>query len=289
VRRGPRDLRFPVAGDEGYGRPRPPRAQYGLVVGIDRYPALRDLTGACSDARAFHEWLVDAAGGGVPRTHTRLRLGEDLAVDRRHASPKKSDIDDDIDELVELARAAPTQPARLWLYFAGHGIAAGAGTASWLMADAKIRLFTNVSVGMYQRWLDRCRDFEEVVILSDCCRSLADDVDEAPQPHSRCRTPAHDLQLVFVAHATGLGHSAFEAPAADDLVRGHFTAALLEGLRGAAADPATGEVDAVRLAEHIRTGVERFSDGRQRAEVRFDDRLVLVAARRRDASGAAGR
>jgi len=286
VRRGPRDVGNPIADAEADGRQRPPMAQYAIVVGIDRYPALRDLHGACSDAAAFHEWLIDADGGGVPPAHTRLRLGKDLAVDRRHATPKKSDIDDDLDDLVELVRAGPTVPARLWLYFAGHGIAAGAGTASWLMADAKVRLFTNISVGIYQQWLDRCRDFEEVVILSDCCRSLVDDVDEAPQPHSRCREPAHDLQLVFVAHAAGLGHYAFEAPAADDLVRGHFTAALLEGLRGAAADPGTGEIHAVRLAEHIRARVDQISGGHQRAEVRFDDRLVLVASGRRAGIGA---
>lgn len=280
MRRG-RDLGATTSADDATFGPRPPVAQYGLVVGIDRYPALRDLQGACRDAQAFHDWLIDPGGGGLPRAHTRLRLGDDRAADRRHATPKKSDIDDDLDDFVELVRASPSVPARLWLYFAGHGIAAGAGTASWLMADAKERLFTNISVGIYQQWLDRCRDFEEVVILSDCCRSLVDDIDEAPQPHSRCRAPAHDFQLVFVAQATGFGQRAFEGRATDDLIRGHFTAALLEGLHGAAADPTTGEIHAVRLAEHIRTRVEQISGGRQRAEVRFDDRLVLGAARRR--------
>ncbi len=122
MRRAPRDVGNPIAGAEADGRQRPPMAQYAIVVGIDRYPALRDLHGASSDAAAFHEWLIDADGGGVPPAHTRLRLGKDLAVDRRRATPKKSDIDDDLDDLVELVRAGPKLPARLWLYFAGHGI-----------------------------------------------------------------------------------------------------------------------------------------------------------------------
>lgn len=44
---------------------------YGLVVGIRHYPAMSNLRGPVRDAHAFHKWLVDPLGGGVPRRNTR--------------------------------------------------------------------------------------------------------------------------------------------------------------------------------------------------------------------------
>ena len=251
---------------------------YAIVVGIDRYPALTDLHAACRDAAAFHQWLIDPDGGAVPVEQVRLRLGRE-AADVRSAAPTKWEIDADLDDLVTSvrARAASAASTRLYLYFAGHGIAAGAGSAAWLMADAKQNMFTNLALAPYQTWLDRCRDFDEVVIVSDCCRSIMTKVPEAPQPHTLCVEPARREQRVFLAHAADLGHLAFEAPAPGDESRGHLTRAILEGLAGAATEPASGEVRATGLAAHVRERVRELSKGDQRAQLTFDDRIVFVA------------
>jgi len=246
---------------------------YAIVVGIDRYPALRDLRGACRDAEAVYDWLIDPLGGRCRVDDVRVHLGRE-AADARSARPKKWEIDADIDDLVATVRDGdPRQRTRLTLYFAGHGIAAGVGTGAWLMADAKRNLFTNLAVAPYQQWLERCRDFDEVVICSDCCRTFMVDVQETPQPHSICTEPSVRDQQIFIAHATEIGDAAYEERL-DDEARGHFTVALLDGLRGGAAEG--GEVRAPALAAHLRKRVTEMSRGRQHAQIRMDDRMVLA-------------
>jgi hypothetical protein len=214
--------------------------RYAIVVGIDRYPGFRDLGGPCNDAEAFAAWLRDPAGGDVPAANIRLLVGRD-ATDVQSARPVKRDIDIALHELVTLVRAARA-PCRLYLYFAGHGVAAGLGTAALLMADAERGLCWNLSLAPYRAWLERCRDFSEVILFCDCCRTLMPDVPEGTPPHETCPEPYPFPQQAFVALAADLGEPAYET---ND--RGHFTAALLDGLRGAASD-ATGSVRADMLA-----------------------------------------
>ena len=256
-----------------------PADQYAIVIGIDRYPALTDLRGACNDAQAFRQWLVDPDGAAVPEAQVRTHLGRE-AVDARSAAPKKWEIDADLDEVVSAVRNRTTSAggaaaSRLYLYFAGHGIAAGFGSAAWLMADAKQNMFTNLALAPYQAWLDRCRDFGEVVIVSDCCRSIMTKVPEAPQPHTPCTEPAPREQRVFVVHAADFGERAFEVGGGED-ARGHLTRALIEGLTGAATEPGTSEVRATGLAAHLRVRVRELSHGRQRVQIALDDRIVFV-------------
>lgn len=253
-----------------------PVHHFAIVIGIDRYPGLTDLSGACNDASSFHEWLVDTSGGGLPPSNARLHLGRE-AVDARSATPKKWEIDADLDELIESVRRAAPLPtrSRLYLYFAGHGIVAGTGTGAWLMADAKRNLFNNLALTPYREWLHRCRDFDEVVMLSDCCRSLMAEVQETPQPHT-CDAPGPREQRVFVAHAADIGERAYEvSTSGSEVVRGHFTRALLEGLGGEAADE-TGNVRGARLAVHLRSRVHELSEGAQNVEVLPDDRMVVA-------------
>jgi hypothetical protein len=44
---------------------------YAVVVGINRYPGLSDLTGARADAEAFAQWLEDGDGGALPAANIR--------------------------------------------------------------------------------------------------------------------------------------------------------------------------------------------------------------------------
>ncbi|MGI9030332.1 MAG: caspase family protein [Ilumatobacteraceae bacterium] len=261
-----------------------PAHHFAIVIGIDRYPGLTDLSGACNDATSFHDWLVDPHGGGLPSRNTRLHLGRD-AADARSATPKKWEIDADPDELIDAVRASGPLPTRtrLYLFFAGHGIVASTGTGAWLMADAKLNLFNNLALTPYRAWLERCRDFDEVVMLSDCCRSIKAEVQDTPQPHT-CDEPESREQRVFLAHAANIGGRAFEDSTADDLVvQGHFTRALLEGLRGQAAD-ATGAVLGGSLADHLRQRLTELSADTQLADVDAEDRMVMaVNARSRRA------
>ena len=253
-------------GPEVDGNPAPPAERadratsFAVVVGIDRYPGFGDLAGACNDARAFHEWVVDPAGGGVPPSNARLRVSG-KARSLRGAKPLKREVDRDLDEFVSAARATRA-PSRLYLFFAGHGMAPLQSTAAGVMANAVPARCWNLSFTTYLTWFERCRDFSEVVLLSDCCRTPADGPAGAPQ-HEVCAAGPHQRQATLVAHATDMGQRAFEDHTREGFVRGFFTAALLEGLRGAAADPASGEVHATSLAAFLDVEVRRRSGERQ--------------------------
>jgi hypothetical protein len=244
-----------------------PAHTFAVVVGIDRYPGLGDLFGACNDARDFHEWAVDPAGGGVPKDNARLLLSRQ-ARSLRGARPLKYEIDRDLNRFVAIARQA-TVPTRLYLFFAGHGIAPAGSTAAGVMANAVptgSRCW-NLSFTAYQTWLERCRDFSEVVMFSDCCRTRFDGPAGAPQ-HDVC-APArrYPHQSLLVAHATDMDGRAFETPAGG-FARGFFTSALIDGLEGAPADPLTGDVHASNLAAFLDREVRRRSDGRQFPDIR---------------------
>lgn len=233
--------------------------RFAIVVGIDAYPGYRDLSGACNDAEAFAEWVTDGAGGAVPQENVRVHLGR-RATDVWSARPIKRDIDFSLHQFLQAVRHGAI-PARLYLYFAGHGVAAALGTATVLMADAAPGMSWNLSLDLYRSWLLRCRDFTEVALFSDCCRTITLEIPEGPPPFDTCAEPYPYPQRAFVALAADLGRPAFETRDA----RGQFTSLLLEGLRGGAADPLTGEVRADGLAGFLDALAER-SDPPQRAE-----------------------
>ena len=150
-------------------------------------------------------------------------------------------------------------------------MAAGLGTAALLMADAEPGLCWNLSLAPYRSWLERCRDFSEVILFCDCCRTLTPDVPEGTPPHETCPEPYAFPQQAFVALAADLGEPAYET---ND--RGHFTAALLEGLRGAASD-VTGSVRADVLAAFLDAALAE-ADPPQRADTTVIGTPLTLAA-----------
>jgi uncharacterized caspase-like protein len=256
-----RDLRPEVVGTwPAIGQPADRFHTYAVVVGIDRYPGYGDLQGACNDAQAFRDWLVDPGGGDVPEDNVRLHLsGRARSVGG--ARPLKQEIDRDLEELVGHAERDPLS-SRLYLYFAGHGIVPTQSTGAGVLANAVPRACWNLSFSTYLTWFERCKALAEVVMLSDCCRGLTEAEAGAPL-HDTCRGVQRRGQSTLVAHATDVGATALEAPSAGGPVRGFFTSALVDGLRGGAADPQTGEVDANSLAAFLHREVLARSGGRQ--------------------------
>ena len=255
-----RDLRPEVIGRWPVGEPADRSHTFAVVVGIDRYPGYGDLEGACNDARSFRDWLVDPDGGDVPEGNVRLHLSGN-ARSLRGARPLKHQIDRDLDELVAVADRAAV-PSRLYLYFAGHGIVPTQSTGAGVLANAVPERCWNLSFSTYLTWLQRCRDFAEVVMLSDCCRGLTE-ADAGAPVHDVCDGTARPGQSTLVAHATDVGATALEGPSEHGPVRGYFTSALVDGLRGDAADESTGVVDANSLAAFLYREVPSRSGGRQ--------------------------
>lgn len=223
---------------------------YALVVGIDHYPKFRPLRGARKDAEDFHGWLIDSDGGGVPAENIELVLSKEDP-----ARPIHNDIDDALEQLLSKARGDGGDK-RLYLYFSGHGLGrSNLGVDLCLASWSKQRRAMALDSMGYLQLVMGCGYFREVIFLLDCCRvrevrsTALPPTIELPAPGDgapACRS--------FVGYATEFMNAAFEANTgqsdSDSDVRGHFTRALMDALKGAAAEP-NGGVRASKLKEYL--------------------------------------
>lgn len=236
---------------------------YALVVGIDDYPNYRSLQGAKQDAKDFAAWLLDrSTGGGLPKTNLKLLLSK-----KNPARPVHEDIDEALLELFEVTEAAPV--GRLYVYFSGHGLA-----RSNIGTDLCLAKWSNQMRGRaldsqdYLEVIMGCGRFREVIMLLDCCRirkvrrrALPVMIDP-PRPGDGAPGSRS-----FIGYATQFLNAAREAATEevfeddeDDspIVRGHFTRALLDGLKGLAAKP-TGGVTASRLKDYLDVNTQEIA------------------------------
>jgi hypothetical protein len=227
---------------------------FALVVGINDYSRYRGLKGPIADAEDFIKWLCDEPrGGGLPDGNCRRVL---YRVKPNDSEAIQDAIDDEFEALLKLV-TSPKPAQRLYVYFSGHGIApARLATAmcasNWDESWGKDRALNSQQ---YLEALLQTGKFLEVVMLLDCCRvrlvsakgrgPAGWPVD--PQNSPKCKQ--------FQADAAEFTNRAFEAAvsganAPESAVRGYFTRALLEALRGAASIP-TGGVPAGDLKKYL--------------------------------------
>jgi uncharacterized caspase-like protein len=230
----------------------------GIVIGVTRYPGLgQHLLGAENDARAFHHWLIDPAGGAVPAANTRLILSGDYDVfhHAEYAQPSGGDVEEAFDELETIAQGNRTQRVgrRLYLYFAGHGYVTPDAHSALLMANATpVRIGHHVLATAWARLFLHCGYFHEVLLFMDCCRQYGLPPDSMNRPRWLQIAPA-DRPIpprYFFAFAAVQGGIAQEREQHDGQFRGTFTRALLAGLRGGAVD-SLGRVTAQSLAAYL--------------------------------------
>jgi uncharacterized caspase-like protein len=237
---------------------------YAVVIGIDRYPGISDLTGAKADAGEFAEWLQQPEGGALPEQNVHLVIrgpDEERAYENPQAAePRQDDVDDALQAVVDSVRVklqrnrSSWTRTRLYLYVAGHGCAPEGSEGAFLLANARPGAYTrNIDLGKYRLWFSACAWFSEVVVFADCCRTRVKLSPKGTGPHlDPCPQPFVDREPTWVmGYATESGGRAYEDPfGPDDEARGHFTRALLSGLRGSAADQ-TGAVTAVSLRDYV--------------------------------------
>jgi hypothetical protein len=241
---------------------------YGIVVGIDTYPALRPLRSATRDAAHFAEWLESPTGGGIPpeKGHVRLIVSKStFSADYWDATPVQHDIDRALRDFGAAARKRVGR--RLYFYFAGHGIGLAFDDVGMLMANASMEtLNSNIGLRPYLGYLHDTVLFDEVVFILDCCRdsvrsegtrgpafggargtgaALAAGATAAPAP------PAAQVESLVIL-AAEYGARAFDRndPATGER-RGVLTQAVLEALKGTAAADATGRITAASLGEYV--------------------------------------
>ena len=248
---------------------------YAIVIGLSSYPRLGDpppanLKGPELDARAIAEWLTDEKGGGLPVQNVKVICSTD------HGSPPlPSPTRDQLEEafvwLDELAAANLAKGqrrsvgTRIYFYVSGHGFSPKPRQACLLAGNAAEKRYSaNIYPSAWIEWLQDAAYFREFVLWMDCCmdRMLLVQPNPPPlDPLGAGTAPAG----TFLAFAAPRSHKAIEKPfpPGGNEWHGVFTWTLLDGLRGAAANP-DGLVTADSLADWLRESQLAWLDGKER-------------------------
>jgi hypothetical protein len=245
-----------------------PTFHYAVVVGIDGYPGLKSLRAARQDAKDFKKWLRES---GVPEENIALVLTDESFSDSDKAIPTKQLVDIALRKIqadvVDRVKPDPLllwPKTRLYLYLSGHGVTPNAREAMLLMANAQLGTFgDSVPCTKYMDFYEDVQFFHELVFFADCCRSIDMQTEPEGPPFKRVRQNRGRVTK-FLGFAAGFGDLAWE-PSEDEIqnpddARGHFTRALLEGLRGQAVDRPTGQINSISLPKYVVQRVKKLTE-----------------------------
>lgn len=255
---------------------------FGVIVGIDCYPALTSLTTARSDAENFRDWLVDPGYGGIPAHNVVTVPASPDATPLQHILPTQRQVNDAMISVQHKMEAAVDgdmnrwDRTRLYVFVAGHGIVPNGGGGALLMADATPELLGyHVDLHKYLDWYRINATFREVIVFADCCRAIVDNVTVGPPPFPTQRS---DRRI-----STILGYASMpDGVALGDTTanRGIFTTALVNALSGDAADD-DGVITYESLEDYVQDQLAAETavmDGRlQKADFDATGRTFVVA------------
>lgn len=232
---------------------------YAIVVGIQDYAGLQTLQAAKKDAVRFTEWLLREDGGNLPETNIHQRLSPaSRPEDPFKSTPVLSDIQSALTAIG--VRKGTRLGARLYFYFAGHGVGPKFDNVAMLVATAARDLLEeNIGLDETRQYFHDIGVFDEVIYILDCCRektrATCRGIGITPKPHAGAAT--NDFVLIGSVH----GGKSFEVfDESTGARRGLLTQALLEGLDGA-----PGALDTQRritsqtLADYVARRVSELS------------------------------
>lgn len=244
---------------------------YAIVIGIGSYPGFgsnetqaNDLKGPNDDAKQIYDWLVDANKGGVPKKNAKLiRSPKPPPAKVLKARPSRETITDTFDLLESAAQQNDQQGnglrvgRRLYLYAGGHGYAQRRQEGCVFVANATRVRTHHVFASGWIEWFYKAQYFDELVLWMDCCMvsDLAIVRENAGYRTMQGATPTSKL---FTAFAAKHPQQAVERQMPDGKIHGVFTYTLLQGLKGAAADPVTGEVTSATLKNHLTNTMKTY-------------------------------
>jgi hypothetical protein len=231
--------------------------RYALVVGVDKYTADTQITtlgGASNDARALAEALVRYAGFPADQV---ILLASDQPAERQ---PTRGQI---LRRLSNLASVVP-KDGLLLFSFAGHGMERG-GQAFLLPSDAQagddpvLLEQTAINVLNIRDWVKKS-GVRQVLLILDACRNDPGGRAEADNPLTQTYTRGfnfdtrnREVEAFATLYATAIGYRAYEFR---EKRQGYFTWALVEGLKGSAAN-ARGEVTLASLVNYLQERVPK--------------------------------
>lgn len=230
--------------------------RYALIVGVDQYAdtQISTLGGSSNDARALRDALIRYAG--FP-TDQAILLASNQPVERQ---PTRGNI---LRRLSNLASIVP-KDGLLLIAFAGHGIERQ-GQAFLLPSDAQVSDDINlleqtaVNVLSVRDWV-RKTGVAQVLMIIDACRNDPAGRANADNPLTRNYTKGFNFDVrnrevtaFATLYATEIGHRAYEYK---EKRHGYFTWALVEGLKGGAANT-RGEVTLGGLVNYLQERVPK--------------------------------
>jgi hypothetical protein len=224
---------------------------------------LTPLDGPLSDTFRFAEWLLAADGGDVPIANCYFIPSDNTTNPYK---PLQDDVDTNLD-LIFNQRPDKTY-GRLYFYFSGHGY----GT-KWDINGLCLPRWSNrfrraaLSSKSYLDLIVESDLFEEVFMFFDCCRDRKINAEPA-EPILGWARPGGGNTMALALYASEFENPAFEGPSVKDgnmLVTGYFTDALLDGLKGGAAN-SNGEITVESLVNFVKKGTEAHAKSRNQEQ-----------------------
>jgi hypothetical protein len=268
-------LTKPVAGTGAYQSggviSYPLLEDYGIVVGINNYPALTALRGPEADAIAFWRWLVSPAGGMVALSKvTRILSSDYPAPDLSNPAtwqPALDAVKGGFWNLSDLAvkNSVKTGDARvgrrLWVFLAGHGItpvktqSADMDNSALLAATAAVgRYGEHLTAYSWIQWFKDAAAFDEIVLFMDCCRDLKNNVSPLPCTLDPIIGDRSRVRMLYAA-ATDLDSQSWEDEFGGQY-HGLFSYALMQTLQNEALLDSQGRLTATNLVEQLKKEVK---------------------------------
>jgi len=256
---------------------------YALVIGLNHYEdsSLSNLNGAIQDAQAMRTWFTDPDKGNIPEANCLMVTSTENPI-----APRKYTIDDALENIYVNAQA--NGGGRFYFYFSGHGFSHTMRDNTLVISDWRnpIRFNNALNSKKYLEVIQESGVFREIFFFLDCCRNRKIKCEGQgpqlgfPRP-DQDQTPAQNV-MGFAAEYNNSAYEAEQNIGEDEIVQGHFTKALLEGLNGAKdAKNENGEVTLEGLRTYavqrtIDIALESSHSQKPRFVVDFDDDPVLV-------------
>ncbi len=260
---------------------------YAVVVGIDKYPGLSDLSGPSADAREFYSWLIDGDGGDVPAANIGLLITPDFQLPEPCPITDAKPMDWQISDLFRpyVVKAANGRVGRrLYIFMAGHGFSDSNRTHDVALFSANAELFfpKHVAATAYADWFKRNALFDQIVLIMDCCRtnSQIHSIPDVGLPNLTNRNGG-DVRT-FYAFGTTWGSPSREREINGE-VRGIFTTALVRALEEAKPNN-RGRVTGSAIQNHIHTIIDDIADGVaiKPPDIQVDPHREIVFAERKE-------
>jgi hypothetical protein len=211
---------------------------WAVVIGIDHYWSERAcLKGAVRDALLMRDWLLDPAGGNVPRENIALALSP--LADNKPAGVEAVEAKNAaiVSSIADLLKRSKGEGERLYFFYAGHGLTARVNQRdeNALVCSDFTDVLTTNSLALRSLWeFFETVQFQDQFFFVDACRNIPwenVEFEVGRWPLPRKRDPGLPPAQQFILYATSPGLRAQELQEAGN-ERGAFTEVLLDGLRG---------------------------------------------------------